>query len=440
MNANLLVEVIRNEQASVLELLARGANPNCCDSRGITPLHRAARWGRNNHISLLLAHGANIDTVDSWDGRTPLALAAREGFADSVRILLTEGASVDSADLEGCTPLHHATAFNRVAVIDVLLAHGASPDVPNKAGTTPLHVAARGYHEVLMQAHKNQTQGAYDHLCTALDNARNAGRSTIFTALLKHSSLPDFPDSKGNTPLHLAARRGYYKAVCQLLAATPGRDITNHLGHTSLHLAADRGYSAIISVLLKHGFRSDMRNNQGQTPLHLATKSCRFEAVRETLAAITEPDATDIFGYTALHLAADKGLVEITKSLLINGADPNFRSSKNGSTALHFATQRNRIECIDLLLASGARMNIINNCGFTPLAIAKKNKFAPIVHKLTDPPPRRLQPQSLQGICRAAIRSRLVATWPRQPISASINRLDCLPWTMKDYLYSPIAL
>ena len=219
MDASLLVHVVRNEQALVLELLARGANPNCCDSSGITPLHRAARWGRSNLISLLLAHGANIDTVDSWDGRTPLALAAREGFVDSVRILLTEGASVDSTDLEGCTPLHHATALNRGAVIEVLLAHGASPDVPNNTGTTPLHAAVRRYHEALMQANKNQTQGAYAHRRTALDNAPNAGHSTIFTALLKHSSRPDFPDSKGNTPLHLAARCGYYKAVCQLLAA-----------------------------------------------------------------------------------------------------------------------------------------------------------------------------------------------------------------------------
>jgi ankyrin repeat protein len=70
-------------------LLARGANPNCvtkksvetggfmrdCRTKGETPLHRAAAFGTEGTIKLLLDAGAIIDAKD-MNGDTPLSWAS----------------------------------------------------------------------------------------------------------------------------------------------------------------------------------------------------------------------------------------------------------------------------------------------------------------------------------------------------------------------------
>ena len=50
--------------------------------------------------------------------------------------------------------------------------------------------------------------------------------------LLKHSSLPDMCNMSGDTPLHLAARDGYHKVVCQLLKVTTQIDTAGYQGYT----------------------------------------------------------------------------------------------------------------------------------------------------------------------------------------------------------------
>ena len=567
MNAELISKVLQQDEASVHELLARGANPNCRDSDGSTPLFQVVLGKNANLVSTLLAYGADISATENRSGSTPLIIAASAGFVDGVRILLTEGASVNDADFEGHTALHIATAYNFGAVVDVLLAHNASPDIPDGEGKTPLHAAASYCLQspTAINPNARRTDKSHDHNCTALDNSPGNGHNAIFSALLKDSSRPDMRDNSGNTPLHLAARDGYQKAVCQLLAVTAELDITNHDGQTPLHLAAAGGHGAVIRMLQKHGFQPDCKDNKGNTPLHLAARSGRFEAVREMLthescdhgcavldnvpghspifsvplkhsslpdmcnnkgdtplhlaaadghleavcqllAVTVEPDranhngrsplhvaaaaghstvisvllkhglqpdckdnkdntplhlavksrrfgavqemlaaplrvnAINFHGHTPLHLAIREGRVEMAKALLINGADPNTRSTRygsHGSTALNYATCWNRSECIDLLLANGARTDIKDNLGFTPLA---REKDKAIINKLTNPPLRYLQPQSLQISCRAAIRTRLIDNHPRQPLSASIDKLDCLPGSMKVYLYSAPAL
>jgi len=55
-------------------LIAAGADVNAANSRGLTPLHYAARGGNDAAVELLALHGARIDVKDRI-GRTPLDLA-----------------------------------------------------------------------------------------------------------------------------------------------------------------------------------------------------------------------------------------------------------------------------------------------------------------------------------------------------------------------------
>lgn len=85
-------------------LLAGGANPNCatnpavatgsfmrdCRTKGETPLHRAAAFGDEEAIHLLLAAGARIDAKD-MNGDTPLSWASWHTRPDSILRLLCHG-------------------------------------------------------------------------------------------------------------------------------------------------------------------------------------------------------------------------------------------------------------------------------------------------------------------------------------------------------------
>ena len=440
MSAELFLKVCQNDEVSVRELLANGVNPNCRDFKDYTPLHRAAGEANSNIVSMLLAYGADVEAAATEIETKPLKIAVIRDSQAVVRILLNKGASLNAADLKGYTALHLATAQNHCAMVDTLLAHGASPDLPDEQGMTPLHLAAYFYHEALTAAKEtdNRLADAPPLSGAELDNGPGGCHSVIFSALLKHSSQPDLQDNDGNTPLHHAAMDGYHQAVCQLLTVTANLDIANHEGCTPLHLAARGGHSADIRALLEHGFQPDQKNNDGNTPLHLALSSEHLDAVQEMMAATLKPDSMNDKGVTALQSAVCIGRTDMVRTIMDNGANPDICSHSSGSTALHYAVAIKNRKCIDLLLINGAQTNIKNHHGFTPLEVAKEAGDEAVINQITNPPPR--QPHSLQRSCRAAIRTRLIAIHPRQPLSATIDKLNCLPTVVRDYLYSSLVL
>ena len=72
--------------------LAAGAK---LDTRGQTPLHKAASKGKAATVNALLAAGANIEARDGWD-ETPLHGAASEGNTDTLNALLAAGAKIEA--------------------------------------------------------------------------------------------------------------------------------------------------------------------------------------------------------------------------------------------------------------------------------------------------------------------------------------------------------
>lgn len=70
-------------------------------------------------------------------------------------------------------------------------------------------------------------------------------------------------------------------------------------------------------------------------------------------------------GKTALHYAVDMCGIEVIKTLLINGADPNIKDNL-GNTPLHDAVRLTWEECVKILLKHGADINSVNILGETP--------------------------------------------------------------------------
>ena len=118
-------------------LMDYGADVDCVDVRGVTPLMRLCGDGAVSR--LLLDRGANIDARD-LEGHTALAWACHWGNSDGARFLISRGAAVNLARNDGQTPLHLASSYNRVDAARLLLQHGARIDATSARGESPLDV------------------------------------------------------------------------------------------------------------------------------------------------------------------------------------------------------------------------------------------------------------------------------------------------------------
>eukprot|EP00042_Codosiga_hollandica_P042006 m.379791 g.379791 ORF g.379791 m.379791 type:complete len:344 (-) comp56220_c0_seq9:126-1157(-) len=122
------------------ELLRRGAETNCFNEAGQTPLHFAAWNGHLSVLQLLFKYGAGRDVLNK-EGQAPLHVAAWQGQTDAVRLLLDAGADVSCCTKDGQSPLHLAAFQGHRASAHLLLNAGALPLATNSSGKTPLDLA-----------------------------------------------------------------------------------------------------------------------------------------------------------------------------------------------------------------------------------------------------------------------------------------------------------
>lgn len=84
-------------------------------------------------VQFLVAKGANVNARDNR-GVTPLVLAADIGFIEGVDELIRSGARVDEANNTGETPLISAVHRRDLALVRMLIKAGANPDRPDNSG------------------------------------------------------------------------------------------------------------------------------------------------------------------------------------------------------------------------------------------------------------------------------------------------------------------
>ncbi|KAM8723153.1 ankyrin repeat and SOCS box protein 16 isoform 1-T2 [Acanthopagrus schlegelii] len=169
------------------ELLLDGGaevNVRTRESR-ITPLHVAARRGLEEHVELLLGHGADV-LATNREGETPLNAACSGAERPSeagrylrvIQRLLAAGADPRTAGRKQHTPLHNACANCSSRIVKVLLQHGARADVVNCAGYTPM--------DCLLQVVEDYPDQQPDAVARSL---LNYGAKPVPAEMLKHCFL-----------------------------------------------------------------------------------------------------------------------------------------------------------------------------------------------------------------------------------------------------------
>ncbi|MBL8723484.1 MAG: ankyrin repeat domain-containing protein [Planctomycetes bacterium] len=240
-----LVAVLLDDEAALVQAIAAGAEVEWEDLGGATPLQAAAELGRAELVPLLVTAGAalaprpggrppavhraaaggHLTTLQALlQAKTPLAFpsdrfhgsalqaAATFGHLACAATLLSAGAAIDFADDRGTTPLLAAVDGAHGEVVDLLLRAGADPNRSGGSfGQPPLHLAAmRGQLDML------------DRLLRA--NARVDAVAT----------KPPFDDA---TPLMAAVRMGHLEAARRLLAAGADRSLRSPGQRTALDFA-----------------------------------------------------------------------------------------------------------------------------------------------------------------------------------------------------------
>ena len=155
-------------------------------------------------------------------------------------------------------------------------------------------------------------------------------------------------DKLGETPLHLAAVRGY-KETSQLLIAR-GADVNagDKRGLTPLHAAAWMGHREIVTLLISEGADVNIRDQGGVAALHTAALAGRKDTVALLIAKGAAINAKNEDGVTPLHAAALAGHRETVALLIDRGADVDARN-KDGLTPLDAASQKGDGAIVEML-------------------------------------------------------------------------------------------
>ncbi|CAG9761215.1 unnamed protein product [Ceutorhynchus assimilis] len=186
-------------------------------------------------------------------------------------------------------------------------------------------------------------------------------------------------DNQGNTPLHLAAKKGQNKIVKALLVCDAEKESKNKWGFTPLHLAAKEGHHEVISILLENTANVNAINSLGQTPFHMLGYSNSVRSIELLLKFGANIEAKDKNDYTPLHSAIEQGHHEVVIILLEKNANVNA-INRDGQTPLHIACCTNNIRSIELLLKLGANIEAKDKNDHTPLHSAiKKNHYEVII-------------------------------------------------------------
>lgn len=177
--------------AEVAAALERGANPNF-RSTGLqsSPLHQAAKYGRNDIVDRLLRAGANIACQDRF-GRTPLHEAVFHNHQATASLLIQARSAVvqQADDIRGWTPLHEAAFHGHEPLVFLLVSVGADLEAKDFEQQTPLQLAANarqiGMMELLYHLGANLDAEDGHHLTPLLKALLHQEKEAVWSKLLE---------------------------------------------------------------------------------------------------------------------------------------------------------------------------------------------------------------------------------------------------------------
>ena len=180
--------------------------------------------------------------------------------------LIINGHQINEQDESGLSSLHIATLKGNSAIVHRLLEAGSNPNI------------------------RTTTDPEYD-------DEEDLGDDANETIMNKLRGL-------GNkTPLHIAAKEGFYDIAQLLIAYGADTNILDAGLCTPLHWSANRGDLKFVRLLLENKSNPNARDLAWSTPLHEATRKNHFEVVKLLMNYKADPYIKDIAEQSAIEIA-----------------------------------------------------------------------------------------------------------------------------------------
>jgi ankyrin repeat protein len=326
--------------------------------------------------------------------------------------------------------LHVAIRVRDSAWLAAHIRAGEPVNTVDHAGYTPLQLAAeKGFDEavgMLLACVHVEVDLAREHdNATALMLAAERGWYGIVDQLLSVKADVHVKRGDGATALFIAALSGVVGPVSALLSAGASVNEPCDDGETPVF---NMGSDEVVQLLIDNGARVDYVNHAGFTPLHKAAQVGIHTRVWANMLKLPDANvnAVTVFGATPLYLAAQYRHTSMAEMLLEKaGVEINTRLTcvSPGASALYAAAETGNNELVALLLQAGADVNAaVRTTGATPLLIAVRGSlitvhrnFVTIIATLLQSPSIDVNARwhfsgktALRGATRGAFRDEIV--------------------------------
>ena len=353
---------------AILDLLISHVGQRCRNFQWPPVLMcRAAQFGLDNVIKLLLNHGASLEAAITLHDLTPLHLAARHGQAETIKILLANKASIVARDKDDLTPLLIAAKYSQTSVLSLLLNAYADCNAIDNDENTALSLACKsGSYTVVKMLLSKPARKIGHGKPPPLSIASYNGFYKCARLLLENKANIEIQKSQFTELLRHTVLNGHLE-LCQLLLECGADANTSFEGNLILSEAIDAGNLKIVQALIAKGAVINAPDSNKRTALQKASMKGDKELVAYLLDHGADINDVDDNNCTSTYLAANLGFAEIVQLLIDKGADPQHPAYE-GLTPLHACWAN--AETTHTLLKHGVDINKVANQGLTPLHIA----------------------------------------------------------------------
>ncbi|XP_057316826.1 ankyrin repeat, PH and SEC7 domain containing protein secG-like [Hydractinia symbiolongicarpus] len=249
-------------------LIQGGADVNCRDVWGETPLSHACSNVNPTVIRLLLENGGDINVVGGIVGETFLhALRTMEinfckdDFKECFRLLINAGVDINSRTFTGDAYLHNLCEKSpNLCAVKMAIESGAEVDVRNCFGHTPLYSCLVFRDEYSYFDEKNKT------FCR---NNLDEEREKVMEYLISQGGDISARDINEMTALVRAASKGLLDSVTFLLNRGANINSTDKCNRTALHHCVFQLNCftdiKMVDTLISRGIDVNIKDNFGKT-------------------------------------------------------------------------------------------------------------------------------------------------------------------------------